>query len=68
MKKIIKLQFKATGEEYYFSNVVSIYDKFDKQDIGVVIGSIWNQFNRKGFYDGAKVKVHAYPVYGKKHR
>lgn len=64
--KVIKVQFKGSREVYYFSSVAAIYDRFNKETIGVVIGSIWNQFHKRGFYEGAKVSIHAFPVQSKK--
>lgn len=60
--KVVKVKFKETGEEYYFTSYSAIYDKFTRDEIGVVVGSIWNRIKKEGKYENPKVVINSYPL------
>lgn len=66
--KVVKVKFKESGEEYYFSSYAAIYEKFSSIDIGAVIGSIYNKIKTANVYENNKVTIKCYPLKTKKRR
>lgn len=66
--KVVKLVLKETGEEFFFTSYTAIYEKFTKEEIGAVIGSIWNRIKKEGGYENSKVKINSYPLRAKKRK
>ena len=63
--KVVKVKFKETQEEYFFTSYAAIYEKFTPKEIGAVIGSIWNRTKRRGRYENNKVLIEVYPLRAK---
>jgi hypothetical protein len=63
--KVVKVKFKETNEEYFFTSYTAIYENFTKDDIGVVIGSIWNRIKKDGKYENSKVEIKSFPLRAK---
>ena len=63
--KVVKVKFKKTNEEYFFTSYTAIYESFTKDDIGAVIGSIWNRIKKDGKYENSKVEIKSFPIKSK---
>lgn len=56
-KKIIELQFKNSPKKYYFGSVVEIFDRWTKEELGGVIGSVMNVIRIAGWYENKLVYI-----------
>lgn len=65
MEQIVKLKFLDSGKEEYFGSYAAIYDKHNKEEIGVPLYVLWN--NENG-YRNDKVEITKFPVYRKKQK
>lgn len=63
--KVVKVKFKDTGEEYFFTSYSAIYETFTSEDIGAVLGSVWNRVKKDGGYQNTKVEIASYPLRAK---
>ena len=62
MAKIIKVTFKDTGKTYLFRKYVDIFKKFTTDEIGGVLGSVWNSSALLGGrYENKKVLIEKLP-------
>jgi hypothetical protein len=41
--KAIKLTFKETGHTEYFGSIAAIYEAYNREDIGITLGSLWQR-------------------------
>jgi hypothetical protein len=61
---VIKLVFKATGEEKYFGSYAAIFEMYNSEQIGACIGTIWNTVrNTDGRYENRLVVIERKKVY-----
>lgn len=66
-EKLVKLTFKTTGEEHFFGSYSAIYNKFGNEDIGAVLGTIWNTVRLTGGrFENGKVLIEKVEVTRKK--
>lgn len=64
--KVVKVKFKENGEEFFFTSYTAVYQQFTYDDIGVVIGTIWNRVKKDGKYENNKVIITSHPLRAKK--
>lgn len=66
-EKLIKVTIKKTGKEHFFGSYSAIYDKFTNEDIGAVLGTIWNTVRlTEGRFENDKVLIEKVGVTRKK--
>lgn len=57
---IIELSFKATGKTEYFKTLTEIFDKYERNDVGIGLQALWNATSPakgNGSYENKKVKI-----------
>lgn len=64
--KVVKLLFKETGQEHFFTSYSAMYDLFTHEEIGAVIGTVWNGTSKHKRYENDKVLIKSYPLRAKK--
>ena len=64
--KVVKVKFKESGEEFFFTSYTAIYQQFTSDDLVVVIGSIWNKVRKEGKYENNNVVITSHPLKAKK--
>lgn len=66
-EKLIKVTFKETGEEHFFGSYSAIYEKFTNEDVGAVLGTIWNTVRlTDGKFENDKVLIEKVGITRKK--
>jgi len=43
-RQVIHLYFNATGDNHYFGSLSAMYDQFTRDQLGVAIQTLYNQF------------------------
>ena len=60
--KVVKLRFKETNEEHFFTSYAAIYESFTSEQIGAVIGTIWNRVRGRNLYENEIVQISVHPL------
>lgn len=62
-KNIIQFKFKEFPDDVQFcESVIDIFNKYGKERLGCVIGSVWNGISRKGYYSNKVVEIRRVPL------
>ena len=64
--KVVKVKFKENGEEFFFTSYTAIYQQFTSDDLGAVVGTIWNRAKKDGKYENSKIIITSHPLKTKK--
>lgn len=50
-KKIVELKFKKSKQKYYLGNIREIYERWTKDELGAVIGTVLNVIHLSQRYE-----------------
>ncbi len=66
-RQVIHLQILATNEHHYFGSLAAIYDHFKRDELGVAMQTLYNQFKGDVFAND-KVVIRKGRLIQKKHK
>lgn len=56
------------GQDYYFTSLAAIYERFNASDVGLELKSLWAARATRRTYANRYVAITRYPLYGKPRR
>ena len=66
-RQVIHLYLKKENEHHYFGSLQALYEQFDREELGVAIQTLYNQF-KSDYYDNDKVVIRKGRLVQKKHQ
>ena len=57
---IVELTFKSTGKTEYFKTLTEIFEKYERDDVGIGIQALWNAMSPakgNGRYENKQVSI-----------
>ena len=67
LRQVIHLQILATNEHHYFGSLSAIYDHFTRDELGLAMQTLYNQFKGDVFAND-KVVIRKGRLIQKKHK
>lgn len=66
-RQVIHLYVRETDKHFYFGSLSALYENFNREDLGVAIQTLYNQFKGDS-YDNDKVVIRKGRLVQKKHQ
>lgn len=66
-RQVIHLHVRETDKHYYFGSLSALYENFNREQLGVAIQTLYNQFKGES-YDNDKVLIRKGRLMQKKHQ
>lgn len=66
-RQVIHLQIRATDEHYYFGSLSAMYDHFTRDELGVAMQTLYNQFIGN-YYKNDTIVIRKGRLVQKKHK
>ena len=66
-RQVIHLHVLATDEHFYYGSLSAMYDQFTRDELGVAMQTLYNQF-KGDYYDNSMVVIRKGRLAQKKHQ
>lgn len=67
LRQVIHLYIIATGEHHYFGSLSAMYEQFTRDQLGVAIQTLYNQWRFELIYQNEKIILRKGRLIQKKH-